>query len=78
MTRIGLAEISAIMDEYFEEFSGPIDETTTYDDLDFDSLVLVELGEKLSRLYGIPLPEEELAETTTFRELIDLLNQKMG
>jgi acyl carrier protein len=50
--------------------------TTPFSDLDLDSLVLVELAVILSRTYGVPVDESELAEAGTVDEVVALLATK--
>ncbi|MET7801228.1 acyl carrier protein [Streptomyces decoyicus] len=50
--------------------------TTPFTDLDLDSLVLVELAVILSRTYGVPVDESELAEAGTVDEVVALLATK--
>jgi acyl carrier protein len=50
--------------------------TTPFAELDMDSLVLVELAVILSRTYGVPVDESELAEAGTVDEVVALLAMK--
>ncbi|MCX4747731.1 acyl carrier protein [Kitasatospora sp. NBC_01287] len=50
--------------------------TTDFEELGFDSLVFVELAVALESDYQIPLSETEVAETTTVRELAELIEAK--
>ncbi len=68
-------DIAAVVDEHFPEFSGPIDEHTTFDDLSFDSLVLVELGSILFARYAIDVAEEDMVAAHTFQGVADLVNR---
>lgn len=46
------------------------------DDLDLDSLDTVELTLGLEKRFGIEIPDEDLADVTTVREVVDLIVQK--
>jgi act minimal PKS acyl carrier protein len=47
---------------------------TAFEDLGYDSLALMETAAKISQEYGIPIDEDALAQATTPRGLLDLVN----
>lgn len=47
---------------------------TPFDDLGYDSLALMETAARLSREYGVTIDEDGLAEATTPRRLLELVN----
>jgi minimal PKS acyl carrier protein len=47
---------------------------TEFDDLGYDSIALLETAAKITRDFGIPVDEEALAEATTPRLLLNLVN----
>ncbi|TDC74462.1 acyl carrier protein [Streptomyces hainanensis] len=51
---------------------------TPFDDLGYDSLALMEAGSRLQREFGVSLSDESLAEATTPRALIDLVNDRLA
>ncbi|SDS53764.1 acyl carrier protein [Streptomyces sp. TLI_053] len=66
--------ITLLTDEF--TVPGPITATTTYDSLDLDSLVLVELAVILSRHYKIDISAEELAHAGNIDATARLLRNK--
>lgn len=49
----------------------------TFEDLGYESLALLEAGGRIEREYGIVLADGALAEATTPRSLIDLVNTEL-
>jgi act minimal PKS acyl carrier protein len=47
---------------------------TTFDDLGYDSIALLETAGRISREYGVTFDDDALVEATTPRRLIDLVN----
>lgn len=47
---------------------------TEFDDLGYDSLAIMETVARISREYAIRVDESALAEATTPRQLLDLVN----
>jgi len=43
------------------------------DDLDIDSLAMVELADEIEALYGVTVPEEQLGGLRTFGDVVDCL-----
>jgi minimal PKS acyl carrier protein len=48
---------------------------TEFEQLGYDSLALLETASRVSREYGVTLPEEELAEIRTPAAFVALVNQ---
>ncbi|MGI8407089.1 MAG: phosphopantetheine-binding protein [Actinomycetota bacterium] len=46
------------------------------DDLDLDSLDTVEMTLGLEKRFGIEIPDEDLADVETIRQVVDLIVQK--
>ncbi|MEU0399082.1 phosphopantetheine-binding protein [Streptomyces sp. NPDC006197] len=46
----------------------------TFEDLDYDSLALLETYSQLERDFGIELCEDELGDINTARQLVDFVN----
>jgi acyl carrier protein len=65
-----------------ENLSVPVDQVTPQsrfqEDLDADSLDLVEAVLGLEEEFGVSIPEEEMEGVKTVREAINLVAQKMG
>lgn len=67
-------QISAILAEKFEVTeSGP---ATEYEDLGFDSLVLVELAVILQKRFGVPVEEEDLTKAKSIGDTAAMLHGK--
>ncbi|MER7582744.1 acyl carrier protein [Kitasatospora sp. NPDC096140] len=49
-----------------------------FEELGYDSLALIETTSRISREFGVQLPEEELGEIGTVRELLELINQRLS
>jgi acyl carrier protein len=54
------------------------DDKSFVDDLQVDSLSLVEFTMELEDVFGVELPEEELTGLTTIGGLVDLIARKAG
>lgn len=50
----------------------------TFEDLGYDSLALLETTSRTSREFGVKLPEEQMAEVTTPRELLAFVNDQLA
>ena len=61
----------------FGVFGTDIGPATTFDDLNVDSLVLVELTVILKRAYGVPLETGELTEDLTVGQVAELVRAKL-
>ncbi|MFF7993581.1 acyl carrier protein [Kitasatospora xanthocidica] len=49
-----------------------------FEELGYDSLALIETTSRISREFGVRLPEEELGGIGTVRELLALINQRLS
>jgi len=52
----------------------PADLDRTFDDLDYDSLALLETLGQIERRYGVSLPDDIIVEATNLREMLELVN----
>nr|CAP12602.1 acyl carrier protein [Streptomyces olivaceus] len=50
---------------------------TPYQDLGYDSLALLEIFASLERDYAVPISDEEVFETRTPRQTLDLINDRI-
>jgi minimal PKS acyl carrier protein len=50
----------------------------TFDELGYDSLVLIETSATLKREYGVVIPDEQLTELRTPAELLLLINDRIA
>lgn len=55
------------------DMDGDIAETS-FDDLGYDSIALMEIATRITSTYGVPIDDEALADATTPRLLLDLVN----
>ncbi|MEV8441843.1 acyl carrier protein [Actinosynnema sp. NPDC051121] len=46
----------------------------TFEELGYDSLALMELSARIGREYGVEIDDDRLADLTTPRSLLDLVN----
>jgi minimal PKS acyl carrier protein len=82
MPLITLRELQDIMrecageDESVESFEQAPD--TTFEDLGYDSLALLETHSRIKRDYGIELPDDEVTVLRTPKELADLVNTQLS
>lgn len=51
---------------------------TPFDDLGYDSLVLIETAATLKRDHGIQIPDDEVTNAGTPAELLQLINNQAG
>jgi minimal PKS acyl carrier protein len=51
---------------------------TSFEELGYDSLVLMETAAVLKRDYGIDIPDDEVAKAGTPSELLDMVNDRIG
>ena len=73
-------EILAGLAEIIDEIAGvPADEVTPeknfVDDLDIDSLSMVEIAVAAQDKFGVEIPDEELKNLTTVQDVIDYLHK---
>jgi minimal PKS acyl carrier protein len=78
MRDITLRELQDIMRECAGEDEGAasLEESASlsFEELGYDSLALLETQSRITREYGVSLPEEGLAEITTPQALVDYVN----
>ncbi|MGW4114054.1 phosphopantetheine-binding protein [Actinosynnema sp. NPDC004786] len=75
-TDLTYLDIADTFNEHFPEFAADVDERTSFDDLDLDSLVLVELGVVLLKRYDVRLSEDDIVGARDFRTLAALVNER--
>ncbi len=73
----GLPRILPVLVEFTDLDPEAILPTTTWDDLDIDSLERVEVTIELEKLLGIDLDADEFEFTTTVGELAEIVDRKM-
>jgi acyl carrier protein len=64
-----------------EEFGADADEITleaTFEDLDVDSLDLVELGQIVQEEYGVEIKGEDMPKLKTVGDAVDLIAERAG
>ncbi|GAB7185365.1 acyl carrier protein [Kitasatospora sp. Ki12] len=49
-----------------------------FEELGYDSLALIETTSRISREFAVQLPEDELGEIGTVRDLLALINQRLS
>ncbi|MFJ8622711.1 acyl carrier protein [Kitasatospora sp. NPDC093550] len=49
-----------------------------FEELGYDSLALIETTSRIAREFGVRLPEEELGEVGTVRDLLVLVNERLS
>ncbi|WP_299527728.1 acyl carrier protein [uncultured Streptomyces sp.] len=81
-TRLSQEEFARILREAAGEdegvdLSGDIADVP-FTDLGYDSLALLEVGSRITRDFGISLPDEELDEVETPRAFVDLVNRELA
>ena len=74
------AEIIAGLAEIFEEVTGiePSEvtlEKSFVDDLDIDSLSMVEIAVQTEDRYGVEIPDEDLAKLRTVQDAVDYIQK---
>lgn len=78
MRQITLRELQDIMRECAgeDESAQPLEQAAdeSFVELGYDSLALLETQSRVKREYGIEFSEDDLANITTPREFVDLLN----
>ncbi|GAA1909001.1 acyl carrier protein [Streptomyces sodiiphilus] len=67
-----------VLDIVHTKFGAPADITaaTAYEEMEFDSLVLVELAVHLSELFGVDITDEEILQAGNVEETVELLARK--
>jgi minimal PKS acyl carrier protein len=56
------------------ELAGPDFATTTFDDLGYDSLNLLEAAARIKREFGVEVEDDSLADVDTPQDLLDRVN----
>lgn len=57
----------------------PVDQMSVpFEELGYDSLVLIETSATLNREYGVVIPDEQLTELRTPAELLLLINDRLA
>jgi acyl carrier protein len=76
-------EILAGLGEIVEEIAGvPADEVTPsksfVDDLDIDSLSMVEIAVAAQDKFGVEIPDEQLKDLTTVQDVVNYVTKNTG
>jgi acyl carrier protein len=76
-------EILAGLGEIVEEIAGvPADEVTPsksfVDDLDIDSLSMVEIAVAAQDKFGVEIPDEQLKDLTTVQDVVNFVTKNVG
>ncbi|TYK44087.1 acyl carrier protein [Actinomadura decatromicini] len=50
---------------------------TDFEEIGYDSLALMETGARLESVYGVVIPDDDIAELKTPRALLDRVNQTL-
>ncbi|ADP79386.1 acyl carrier protein [Pseudofrankia inefficax] len=78
MTTVSVDELSAVFVECAGEDEGgeitPSSLDTTFEDLGYDSLALMEVTARISQRTGLAIPDDQVADLETPRALLDLIN----
>ena len=77
-TEIESKLVDLLVDELGIERDAITPEATFEEDLDVDSLGVVELLMALEDNFGVKIPDEEAEQITTVGEAIDLVEQKLN
>ncbi|WP_440103931.1 acyl carrier protein [Streptosporangium sp. H16] len=71
-----LMRISAGVDEEIDIEGDIVD--TTFTDMNYDSLAVLELASRIERDWGVAVPDEVATDLRTPREVLDYVNRKAG
>jgi acyl carrier protein len=76
-------EILTGLGEIIEEIAGvPADEVTPnksfVDDLDIDSLSMVEIAVAAQDKFGVEIPDDQLKDLTTVQDVVNFVTKKAG
>jgi act minimal PKS acyl carrier protein len=78
MADVGLAELSAILQEIAGDIGGDsvgvADLDTSLQELGCDSLAVLELAVRVKQRYKVVIPDEQATGELTPRDLLDLVN----
>jgi acyl carrier protein len=83
VTTMNEQEILAGLGEIVEEIAGvPADEVTPsksfVDDLDIDSLSMVEIAVAAQDKFGVEIPDEQLKDLTTVQDVVNFVTKNAG
>ncbi|MEV5754665.1 acyl carrier protein [Actinoallomurus sp. NPDC052308] len=78
MTDSVAERIIAVMAENLQVAAAVITPATVFDDLELDSLVLVELSVILRREFGVEVSDDELADSGTVGNAATLVNERIA
>ncbi|HEX5120993.1 MAG TPA: acyl carrier protein [Pseudonocardiaceae bacterium] len=75
---LGLADLRRLLTESAGvsqgvDMDGDIADAS-FDDLGYDSIALMEIAARITSTYGVPIEDDALAEATTPRLLLELVN----
>ena len=73
-----LERIKKIVVDQLDVEEDVISNDTTFEDLDADSLDIVELIMALEEEFGIEIPDEDAEKLTTIGAAVDYINSKIG
>jgi minimal PKS acyl carrier protein len=82
LRQITLSELQDIMRECAGEDEDPLPLEQAADqpfgELGYDSLALLETQSRIKRDLGVEIPEDEFDAASTMRELVDVVNARLG
>ncbi len=73
--------VEEMLVEAIAELGPPRDQIkpdATFEELDVDSLDLVEIGQRAEEVYGVEINPQDMGDVKTVRDAIDLLVSKIG
>jgi acyl carrier protein len=72
-------KVSSVLAEHFDRDASELSAATRFrEDLDADSLELMEVNLQLEEEFEISIPEEEMEDVKTVGEAVDLIAAKLG
>ena len=71
-----LEKVIAILREYKQDETLAVTESSTFSELGFDSLDIVELIMDLEQEFNIEIPDEELPKVQTVADIVGYLDKK--
>lgn len=71
-----LMRLSAGVDDEIDIQGDIVD--TTFTNMNYDSLAVLELASRIERDWGVTVPDEVAADLKTPREVLDYVNRKAG
>jgi|HubBroStandDraft_1064217.scaffolds.fasta_scaffold06059_6 act minimal PKS acyl carrier protein len=77
MPALTLEEFAALLRSCAGE-AGEIEPDSSFADLGYDSLAMMEVTSQIERRYGISLPEADIAEAESPRLFIDVVNRGLA